>query len=68
MDKDAGSSPHTMEYYSTVEKEEPPTPCDNMDGPREYWRLSENKSDRKRQILYNFTYMLNLKNKKNPQI
>ena len=35
--------------------------CSNMDGPREYhtkWR----KSDRDRQILYDITYMWNLKN------
>ena len=33
-----------------------------MDGPREYYP-KRNKSDRKRQILYNFTYMWNLKTK-----
>ena len=37
---------------------------DKMDGPREFY----DKSDRKRQILCDFTYMYNLKNKTNEQI
>ena len=41
--------------------------CSNMDGPRDYhtnWR----KSDRERQILYDITYMWNLKNNTNESI
>ena len=38
--------------------------CDNMVGPREY-HAKWNKSGRERQILYDFTYMSNLKNKAN---
>ena len=37
-----------------------------MDGPREYY-ANWNKSDRERQIPYDFTYMWNLKNKINEQ-
>ena len=36
--------------------------CDNIDGPRGYYKTG-NKKDRGRQILYDFTYMWNLKNK-----
>ena len=35
--------------------------CSNMDGPKGYY-AKWNKSDRERQILYDFTYMWNLKN------
>ena len=42
------------------------TLCDNMDGPRKYY-AKWNKSDRERQIPYDFTYMWNLKNKTNEQ-
>ena len=49
---------HKKEYNLAI--------CDNMDGPRGYAKW--NKSDRKRQILYDFTYMWNLKNKTNEQI
>ena len=34
--------------------------CNNVDGPNGYF-LNWNKSDRERQILYDFTYMWNLK-------
>ena len=37
-----------------------------MDGPRGY-HAKWNKSDRERQILYDFTYMWNFKNKTNEQ-
>ena len=37
-----------------------------MNGPRGYYAKG-NKSDRKGQMLYNFTYMCNLKNKTNEQ-
>ena len=40
--------------------------CDNTDGPRGYY-AKLNKSDRKWQVLYNFTYVWNLKNKTNEQ-
>ena len=36
--------------------------CDNMDGPQEYC-TKWNQSDRERWMLYNFTYMWNLKRK-----
>ena len=38
--------------------------CSNMDGLGEYY-AKWNKSDRERQILYDITYMWNLKNKTN---
>ena len=41
--------------------------CDNMNGPRGYY-AKWNKSDWERQILYDFTYTWNLKNKINEQI
>ena len=34
--------------------------CSNMDGPRDY-HIKWNKTDWERKILYNITYMLNLK-------
>ena len=37
--------------------------CDNMDEPRGYY-AKWNESNRERQILYDFTYMWNLKKKK----
>ena len=40
--------------------------CDNIDGPRGYY-AKWNKSDRERQISYDFTYMWGLKNKTNEQ-
>ena len=41
--------------------------CNNMDGPRKYY-AKWNKSDKERQILYNFTNIQNLKNKTKEQI
>ena len=38
-----------------------------MDGPRGYY-AERNKSDRERHISYDFTYMWNLRNKKNKLI
>ena len=35
----------------------------NMDGPRGLYYAKWSKSDEKRQILYNFTHMWNIKNK-----
>ena len=43
----------------------PPT-CNNMDGPGGYY-AKLNKSDRERQILYDFTYMWNLNKKTNEE-
>ena len=51
-----------MEYYS--KKEWNLTICDNMDSPWMYY-ARWNKSDRERQIPYDFTYMWNLKNTTN---
>ena len=42
------------------------TICHSMDGPRGYY-AKWNKSVRERQILYDFTYICNLKNKINEQ-
>ena len=53
-----------MEYYSAIRPEWNIAICDNMDGPRGYY-ATWNKSDRERQIPYDFTYMWNLKNKTN---
>ena len=50
----------TMEYYSAIKKEQNNVICSNMGGPRDYTKWS--KSDRERQILYDITYMWNLKN------
>ena len=44
-------------------KEGNPAICDNMDGPRGYY-APRNKSDRERQIPYDFSYMWNLKQNK----
>ena len=49
----------TMEYYSLIKKEWNNAICSNMDGPRAYhnkWSKSERE-----QILYDITYMWNLK-------
>ena len=40
--------------------------CINIDGPKGYY-AKWTKSDRERQILYDFTYMWNLKTKTNEQ-
>ena len=53
---------HTIEYYSAMKKEWNLAVCDNMDGARGYY-AKWNKSKRERQIVYNFTYIWNLKNK-----
>ena len=54
-----------MEYYSAIKKEGNPAICDNMDGPWGHY-AKWNKSDKERQILYELTYIWNLK-KKNHQ-
>ena len=51
---------YTMKYYSTIKKEWNNDICSNMDGPRDY-HTKWSKSERERQILYNITYMWNLK-------
>ena len=53
---------YTMEYYSVIKKEWNLAICDNMDGSRRFY-AKWNKSDRERQILYDFTYIWNFKNK-----
>ena len=55
---------YTMEYYSAIKKEWNGAICSNMDGPRDY-HTKWSKSDRERQILYDVTYMWNLKNTTN---
>ena len=57
---------YTLEYYSAAKKEWYIAICSNMDGPRDYI-LSE-VSHRERQILYDTTYMWNLKNNTNESI
>ena len=61
MDKDVVDMDNTMEYYWAIKKEWNNAICSNMDGPRDYY-TKWNKSDRGRQISYNITYVLNLKN------
>ena len=52
---------NTMEYYSAIKKNEWIFAiCRHMDGLRGYY-AKWNKSDRERQILYDITYMWNLK-------
>ena len=55
-----------MEYYCAIKKQWNTTICDNMDGPRRYY-AKWNKSDRERQISYDFIYKWNRKNKINEQ-
>ena len=50
----------TMEYNSLIKKEWNNAICSNMDGPRDD-HTKWSKSDRERQILYDITYMWNLK-------
>ena len=50
---------HKLEYYSAI-KEWKFAICNNMDG----FMLSEIKSDRERQILYDISYMWTLKKNK----
>ena len=52
-----------MEYYSALKKEWNLDICSNMGGPRGYY-VKWNKLNRERQILYDFTYMWNLKQMK----
>ena len=54
---------YTMEYYSTIKKEEKFTFCHSMNGPGEYY-AKWNKPVRGRQIPY-FTHMCYLMNKLN---
>ena len=51
---------YTIEYYSDVKKEWNLAICDNMDESRGYY-AKWNKSDSERQILYDLTYMRNIK-------
>ena len=53
---------YTMEYYSAVKKNRYAI-CSNMDGPRDD-HTKWSKPDKERQILYDITYMWNLKKKK----
>ena len=55
-----------MEYFSPIKKERNLTIHGNMDGPGTY-SAKWNKSDRERQILYDFIYMQYLKNRMNKQ-
>ena len=55
-----------IDYYSSIKKEQNLGFCDNIDGPRGYY-AKRNKSDRERQISYDFTYILNLRNQINEQ-
>ena len=57
---------YTMEYYLAIKKEWDLAICNNMDEPRGYYD-KWNKSDRERQISYDFIYMWNLKNNKQTQ-
>ena len=50
----------TMEYYSSIKKNEINAICNNMDGPREC-HTGWSKSDRKGEILYDIPYLWNLK-------
>ena len=54
---------HAMEYYSAIKKNEILTYADigSMNRLREYY-AQWNKSDREQQMLYDFTYMWNIKN------
>ena len=56
---------HTLECYSVIKNnEENFAILSDMDGPAGHY-AKWNKSDRERQILYDFTYVWNLKNKTN---
>ena len=52
-----------MEYYSAIKRVKSCI-CDNMYGPLGHY-AKWNKSDRKRQMLYDLPYMWNLKNDTN---
>ena len=51
---------YTMEYYLVKKKEWNIAICSNMNWPRDY-HTEWSKPDRERQILYDITYMWNLK-------
>ena len=53
---------HTMEYYSAIKNNKwgNSAICNNMDGPWGHY-AKWNKSERERQILYDLTYIWNLK-------
>ena len=53
---------HTLECYSAIKKEWNNAICSNTDGPREQ-HTKWSQPDRERQILYDITYMWNLKKK-----
>ena len=57
---------YTVEYYLAIKKEWNFAICNNMDEPRRHY-AKWNKSDRERQIPYDFTYMWNLKSKTNEE-
>ena len=57
---------HTMEYYSAI-KWQNNVICSNMDATRDS-HTKWSKSGRDRQILYNITYMWNLKDGPNEPI
>ena len=52
---------YTMEYHSAIKKNEIST-SENMNGPKGYY-ANWNKSDKETEILYDLTYIANLKNK-----
>ena len=56
---------YKLKYYSAIKKGHLVI-CGNMNGPRGYY-AKWNKSDREIQILYDFTFMWNLKIKTNEQ-
>ena len=58
---------YTMEYYSAIKKEWNNAICSNMDGLEGHY-AKWNRSDRERQILYDITYMWNVKNSTNELI
>ena len=51
---------YTMEYYLAIKNECNIAICSNMVGPRDY-HTEWSKPDRERQILYDITYVWNLK-------
>ena len=58
----ASASVLTVEYYTAIKKNENFAICNNMDGLGECY-AKWNKPHRKREIVYDITYMSNLKNK-----
>ena len=50
---------YTMEYYSAIKKEQHNAICSNMDGTGDS-HPERSKSERERQIPYDFTYIWNL--------